>query len=202
MLPTEHPELYTEVELNSEDPPEDSSPPQGEEANMEGQLNNDLYATEVHELIQILSESSTSPRDRRLASVLTCCLGEGEILQSNYERWGFTQSMWTSDMKLARQLGLAYKVSNGVYGLNKRLKPELQPHQKKTVSAIYETFGDQEFSSEMFIATLNYSLSHTYASLHKLTLLRILDQRSTDEGNRYQLLVSPEDHPECFEPAA
>ena len=153
-------------------------------------------------MIRTLSESSTSPRDRRLANVLTYCLDEGVIRQSNYERWGFTQSMWTSDMKLARQLGLAYKVSTGVYGMNKRLKPELQPHQKKTVSAIYETFGDQEFSSEMFIATLNYSLSHTYASLHKLTLLRILDQRSTDEGNRYQLLVSPEDHPECFELAA
>ena len=28
----------------------------------------------------------------------------------------------------------------------------------------------------MFIATLNYSVSYTYASLHKLTLLRLLDQ--------------------------
>lgn len=201
MLPAEHPELYVEVELESGNPPE-TSPPSQEGANMEEELNNDLYAAEVHQLIQTLSESSTSPRDRRLANVLTSCLDDGVILQSNYERWGFTQSMWSSDMKLARQLGLAYKISTGVYGLNKRLKPELQPHQKKTVSAIYETFGDQEFSSEMFIATLNYSLSHTYASLHKLTLLRILDQRCTDEGNRYQLLVSPEDHPECFEPAA
>lgn len=202
MLPAEHPELYVDVELESEEHPVASPQVQGGEANMEGELNNDLYAAEVHQLIQTLSESSTSPRDRRLANVLNCCLDEGVILQSNYEKWGFTQSMWTSDMKLARQLGLAYKISTDVYGLNKRLKPELQPHQKKTVSAIYETFGDQEFSSEMFIATLNYSLSHTYASLHKLTLLRILDQRSTDEGNRYQLLVSPEDHPECFEPAA
>ncbi len=51
----------------------------------------------------------------------------------------------------------------------------------------------------MFIATLNYSVSYTYASLHKLTLLRILDQRSTEEGSQYQLLVNPEDHPERFE---
>ena len=202
MLPAEHPELYADVELETESSTEVSLNEQGEEVNMEKERRNDLYAKEVYEMIRTLSESSTSPRDRRLANVLTYCLDEGVIRQSNYERWGFTQSMWTSDMKLARQLGLAYKVSTGVYGMNKRLKPELQPHQKKTVSAIYETFGDQEFSSEMFIATLNYSLSHTYASLHKLTLLRILDQRSTDEGNRYQLLVSPEDHPECFELAA
>ena len=74
--------------------------------------------------------------------------------------------------------------------------------QKKTISAIYETFGDKEFSSEMFIATLNYSPSYTYAYLHKLTLLRILGQRSTEDGSQYQLLVNPEDHPECFDTAA
>ena len=67
---------------------------------------------------------------------------------------------------------------------------------------IYETFGDQEFSPEMFIATLNYSPSYSYVSLHRLTLLRILDQRCTEDGNQYQLLVNPEDHPECFDSAA
>lgn len=110
--------------------------------------------------------------------------------------------MWLADTALARQLGLIRKDESGGFILNKTLCPELQPHQKKTVSAIYEAFGYQEFSYEMFIATLNYSVSYTYASLHKLTLLRILDQRSTEEGSQYQLLVNPEDHPECFEIAA
>ena len=74
--------------------------------------------------------------------------------------------------------------------------------QRKAITAIYEAFGYDTFSSEMFVATLNYSVSYTYASLHKLTLLRILEQKITDEGCQYQLLVNPEDHPECFIEAA
>ena len=54
----------------------------------------------------------------------------------------------------------------------------------------------------MFIATLNYSVSYTYASLHKLTLLRLLDQNIDENGNRYRLAVNPEENPECFDPAA
>ena len=88
------------------------------------------------------------------------------------------------------------------YYLNKELCPELRPTQKKTLTAIYEAFGCDEFSSDMFIATLNYSVSYTYASLHKLTLLRLLDQNIDENGNRYRLVVTPEEKPECFEPAA
>lgn len=214
MTPEEHPELYTDIATETANAPNLPSPVQEKDVALELPSDaetepvpamvqaSDLYAEEVYRLIRTLAESSTSPRDRRLADVLTRCLSKGMLLQSDYEKWGFTQSMWLSDTKLAKQLGLARKLSPGVYAMNKRLTPELLPQQKKTVSAIYETFGGQEFSSEMFIATLNYSISYTYASLHKLTLLRILDQRSTEEGSQYQLLVTPEDHPECFEPAA
>ena len=214
MTPEEHPELYADVLAEAEDALDTSSSVQEKDDAPESPSflqtepglaiaqDSDFYADEVYEMISTLSASTTSNRDRRLADVLTRCLGKGLLLQSEYEMWGFTQNMWLSDMKLAKQLGLARKLSPGVYAINKRLKPELLPQQKKTVSAIYETFGDQKFSSEMFIATLNYSISYTYASLHKLTLLRILDQRSTDEGSQYQLRVTPEDHPECFEPAA
>lgn len=110
--------------------------------------------------------------------------------------------MWHSDTKLALQLGLISKQADGVYTLNRdfrRPAPELDPSQKKTLSAIYETFGEQEFSKEMFIATLNYSKSYTSASLHKLTLLRILDQKSTDAGSHYRLLVNPGENPEYFD---
>jgi len=113
------------------------------------------------------------------------------------------RELWPLWSPSSAQIGSALiKIALPLSLINKKLRPELEPKQKKTVSAIYETFGDQEFSSEMFLATLNYSPSYTYASLHKLTLLRILGQRSTEDGNQYQLLVNPEDHPECFEPAA
>ncbi len=56
-------------------------------------------------------------------------------------------------------------------------------------------------ASEMAIATLNYSETNIVAYLHQFTLLRILDCRKEDVY-RYQLMVNPEENPECFENAA
>lgn len=160
------------------------------------------YAEEVYDLLDRMEASTDSNKEHRLAGAIRQCLNKAVLLESDYVKWGYTHNMWLYDTALAKQLGLVRKLAPDAYVINKKLRPELEPKQKKTVSAIYETFGDQEFSSEMFLATLNYSPSYTYASLHKLTLLRILGQRSTEEGDQYQLLVNPEDHPECFEPAA
>ena len=159
------------------------------------------YAEEINDLLNKL-EASTSNKDRRLAGALRQSLNKAMLLESDYKKWGYSHNMWLYDTELARQLGLVRRLAPDAYVINKKLRPELQPKQKKTVSAIYETFGDQAFSPEMFIATLNYSSSYSYVALHRLTLLRILDQRSTEDGNQYQLLVNPEDHPECFEAAA
>lgn len=219
--PKENPELFSK-RLEPESPPpdshftkplnEDEPQDQAEPVDAEQQIVPDNgknsgtynmgYAEEIYDLLGKLESSANSNKDRRLASAIRQSLNKAMLLESNYEKWGYTHNMWLYDTTLARQLGLVRRLAPDAYVINKRLHPELQPQQKKTVSAIYETFGDQEFSSEMFIATLNYSPSYTYASLHKLTLLRILGQRSTEEGNQYQLLVNPEDHPECFEPAA
>ena len=133
------------------------------------------------------------------------CLAKGTLLRSDYEARGYSDNMWLADTALAAQLGLITKQPDGEYTINRELQTEfskLKPHQKKAITAIYEAFGYDTFSSEMFVATLNYSVSYTYASLHKLTLLRILEQKITDEGCQYQLLVNPEDHPECFIEAA
>ena len=84
----------------------------------------------------------------------------------------------------------------------------LSPTASTAPRSIKASTPNTIFSSDMFIATLNYSVSYTYASLHKLTLLRLLDQKrlldqNIDEnGNRYRLVVTPEEKPECFEPAA
>ena len=161
-----------------------------------------IYNQEVYDLIDTLAASETSSKDKRLAEVLRRCIKRGTILRSDYDEWGYTENMWLADTKLAKQLGLVTKRTPECYSLNTELNPELLPNQKKTISAIYEAFGYDEFSSEMFVATLNYSISYTYASLHKLTLLRILDQNIDEDGSRYRLMVNPEDHPECFETAA
>ena len=66
---------------------------------------------------------------------------------------------------------------------------------------MYDNFGNGTFSQEMVIATLDYARSHVSAILHQFTLIRILDCRKEDVY-RYQFLVNPEDHPECFEDVA
>ena len=129
-----------------------------------------IYSEDVYELIDMLATSEFSTRDRRLGTVMQQCMEKGTLLRSDYDDWGYTENMWSIDTELAVLLGLISKESSDCYSLNKELCPELRPTQKKTLTAIYEAFGCDEFSSDMFIATLNYSVSYTYASLHKLML--------------------------------
>ena len=66
---------------------------------------------------------------------------------------------------------------------------------------MYDSFGEDAFSLEMVVATLDYSSSTASAYLHQFTLLRILDCRKEDV-NMYQFLVNPKEHPEVFEDVA
>ncbi len=162
---------------------------------------NDMYSERVYEQLDILANSTNSSSDRRLAENLRRCLAKGTLLQSDYEAWNHSECMWKSDTDLALQLGLISPDSSGGYTINRDIShdlPVLRPRQKKTVTEIFDAFGCDNFSCEMYIATLNYSESHAHATLHKLTLLRILEQKKTDEGSSYQLLVNPDEHPECF----
>ncbi len=162
---------------------------------------NDMYSERVYEQLDILANSSSSVRDRRLAENLRRCLAKGTLLQSDYEAWNHSECMWKNDTDFAMQLGLIRPDSFGGFIINREVShdlPVLRPGQKKTVTEIFDAFGCDNFSCEMYIATLNYSESHAYATLHKLTLLRILGQKKTDEGSSYQLLVNPDEHPECF----
>ena len=163
------------------------------------------YSDEVYDLLEKMAYSSGSMKDRRLSAALQQCLEQGVLLRSDYVNWGLSDSVWKADTEFAVQLGLVRKENKDEYVLNRSLSPmssQLKKQQKKTITAIYEAFGDQIFSSEMFVATLNYTKSYSYASLHKLALMRVLDQQTTKDGSRYQLLVNPEDNPECFDAAA
>lgn len=184
--PNDNPEYFTDDDIP------------GHDGNYE---RNDMYSESVYEQLDILANSSNSCSDRRIAESLRHCLSKGTLLRSDYEAWEYSESMWKSDTDLALQLGLISPDSSGGYTINREVSndlPVLRPRQKKTVTEIFDAFGCDNFSWEMYIATLNYSESHAYATLHKLTLLRILEQKKTDEGSSYQLLVNPEEHPECF----
>lgn len=65
------------------------------------------------------------------------------------------------------------------------------------MTAMYESFGDEAFTGEMFMATLDYSHSHACAVLHELTLIRVIDCWKEDV-NQYRLTVNPEQNPEYF----
>ena len=170
----------------------------------------DAYADDYMSMIKSLAESD-STREKRLADYVMRHLKDGFIQKREYIGSGYTQKQWATDIALALSLGLVRKTTTGgVYVLNLMLqKPgwadhqpdvKLKPGLKKTVTEIYAAFGDQSFTSEMFIATLNYSQSHTYASLRDLRRLRIVEQRTIAPGcSQYQLLVNPEDNPECFD---
>ena len=152
----------------------------------------------VDELVQ-----SNSPKDKRIGGLLLECMARGEITVDDYAAIG-ESSKWFGDMQLASQLGLVEKTSPQRYVILRHLKTgalSLSKGQKRFITEMYETFGDDVFSTEMVIATLDYSGAHVSAYLHQFTLLRILDCRKEDVY-RYQFLIKPEEHPEYFEPAA
>ena len=114
------------------------------------------------------------------------------------------ESKWNSDMMLASQLGLVEEKDADHFTILKHLKsdpPTLSKRQKEVITEMYECFGDSVFSTEMVIATLEYSDSHASAYLHKFTLLRILD-RHKEDVDKYHFLVNPEEHPQLFTSAA
>lgn len=152
----------------------------------------------INELIQ-----SNSPKDKRIGGLLLECMDKGEITIDDYSAIG-ESTKWLVDMQLAAQLGLVEKISSQRYAILRELKsgpPSLSKGQRKFITEMYESFGDAVFSTEMVIATLDYSGAHISAYLHQFTLLRILDCRKEDVY-RYQFLINPEEHPECFDLAA
>ena len=159
------------------------------------------YSESFLEMLTTLENSLCSPRDRRLALSLRRAMDKGTLTLNDYLRWGYTNSQWAKDSELAVEIGLVQRSEPGKCILKKAFSPSrdnLRLGMKKAITAIYEAFGDHSFSTEMIVATLNYSESHTYASLHKMALMNVVDQKLTEEGSRYHLLVNPEEHPECF----
>ena len=148
---------------------------------------------------------SNSPKDKRIAATITECLEKGEITIDDYTSKGHG-SRWGPDMQFAVQLGLVEKVTSKKYTILRELKSETPPlskAQKRIITNLYDSFGEDIFSIEMVVATLEYSGSHASAVLHQFTLLKLIDCWTSDSNHyRYQFLVNPQDHPECFEQAA
>ncbi len=149
----------------------------------------------IDELVQ-----SNSPKDKRIGGLLLECMKKGEVTVDDYAAIG-ESTKWLADMQLASQMGLVEKISTQRYAILRTLKSgplSLSKGQRRFITEMYESFGDDIFSTEMVIATLDYSGAHISAYLHQFTLLRILDCKKEDVY-RYQFLINPEEHPECFD---
>ena len=160
------------------------------------------YSSSVMDLINRLSLSN-SPKDNRVARMLRYCQPSGEITIEAYMSCN-EESKWAYDMAFATQLGLVKRIDARRFVLLRDLNTDpavLTSGQRKVLTEIYDSFGSSDFSSEMVIATLDYSGSLVCAYLHQFTLLKILDCRK--EGVfRYRFLINPEDHPGYFVDAA
>ncbi len=159
------------------------------------------YSEAFMDRLQELSDSIRSSKDMRVAAMLRDCLSKGVITFQDYKDAGFSNS-WHKDMLLATQMGLVEKISHGRYQIMRDVKPgpaPLSDNQKEIISAMYQNFGAETFSSEMVVATLDYAHSHVSAVLHQFTLMKILTC-SNDSNNKYfyQFLVNPQENPECF----
>ncbi len=163
------------------------------------------YSQAVLDKIKTLGDSVRSSKDRRPGIMPTERLSHGMVTFQDYKDAGYENS-WSKDMNLAQQLGMVEKQNSGCYLILRELPdglPKLKAKQKEVASLIYNSFGDEEFSSDMVIATLDYTKPHACAILHQFTLLKVL-QCSTDSPDKftYQFLVNPREHPECFSDVA
>ena len=168
-----------------------------------GELSDSDYSTEMIHSLNDLVNGSQSMKDKRIGTMLLSHLNRGHITLQDYEEAG-DESRWAEDMKLAEQMGFVRRIAKDrclILGDAQPCFEMLDTGQKRRAKLMYETFGDETFSLEMVVATLDYSSSTASAYLHQFTLLRILDCRKEDV-NLYQFLVNPREHPEVFEDAA
>ena len=161
------------------------------------------YAPEMINSLNELVNGSTSMKDKRIGTMILQHLSQGYITIQDYEATG-DESRWAEDMKLAEQMGFVKRITKERCVILCNAQPcfeMLDNGQKKRAKLMYDTFGEDTFSLEMVVATLDYSSSTASAYLHQFTLLRILDCRKEDV-NLYQFLVNPKEHPEVFEEIA
>lgn len=153
------------------------------------------YSPTMIEMINEMAASVSSAKDRRIGEALKDHLTDGMVHKADY-----AEKKWAGDMCLAEQIGLVEKVDEDTFRILPDIKPlpdSLLPRQKRALTAMYETFGDDVFTGDMFMASLDYSHSHACAVLHELTLIRVIDCWKEDV-NQYRLTVNPEQNPEYF----
>ena len=161
------------------------------------------YSEEVISLLTYLSKNHRSQKDARIGRAILQCGPLGYITEEKYREFN-EMDKWQSDMEFAEQIGLVRKVDSSRYFLMKVIHYRydlLNDTQRKKATEMYNSFGNDFFSTKMLVATLSYTENVAKAVLHTFRLLRILDCHK-DGVNMYQFRVNPEENPECFESVA
>ena len=130
------------------------------------------------------------------------------MIFEDYKEIG-AKDQWIEDMAFAVKLGLVRRITVTKYEIKRELDVQrirINNWQRSFSRALYEAFGQDSFTREMIVSTLDYSESATKATLHTFTLLGILDRSEVADAPKltfsYQFRVTPAEHPEVFEHVA
>lgn len=156
------------------------------------------YASEMLERLHALRRTSDAARESRIANIIFDCLPKGYLSYDDYAQRENSQQVWYKDRAYAEQMGLVERVDASTLRIRRTLPPQppcLNRIQKNVISAVFENFGALQFSKEMAVASVHYAEGRTCACLRELTILHIIRKEKGEDGNLYQLLVTPEQHP-------
>ena len=133
-----------------------------------GELSDSDYTREMFTALKDLAEGTQSLKDKRIAAAIRKCLPTGYITALEYQQAG-DGARWSEDMKLAEQMGFVRRITKERYVIMRDARPcfdRLDSSQKKRARLMYDSFGEQTFSLDMVVATLDYSSSTASASRH------------------------------------
>ena len=160
-------------------------------------LKPDDYSKEILRTISKLLNSHKSAKDRRIGELIFSCIHKGLITSAEYSNSDSYFSMST-ELSLLVQMGILTKLSNGMYRINRTI-PEILPPltalQRTAVNALYESYHDEQFSTEMAMTVMRRTKDKTYVLLRQLTMLGVLEKQESS-AYTYRMLVNPNDNPE------
>ena len=159
-------------------------------------LKPDDYSKEILRTISKLLNSHKSAKDRRIGELIFSCIHKGLITSAEYSNSDSYFSMST-ELALLVQMGILTKLNNGMYRINRAI-PEILPPltalQRTAVNALYESYHDEQFSTEMAMTVMRRTKDKTYVLLRQLTMLGVLEKQESS-AYTYRMLVNPNDNP-------
>ena len=165
----------------------------------------------LHELVV----NPESNRDSRIGTFLMSRIKDKQLCFTTTE-WmsdnGTSQRVAVADIRRALNKGLVTKFQLKciwpycLYIINAEPQTGISldniiPRNRDYVTRLYKAFGVETFSVEQCAEILGITPSAAYFNLNNFTECSIMDCHVIPgRASTYQFKITPEDHPECFEP--